>query len=202
MPILIYPNFLGMFDLVTMTWLTRGTPQKQTLSKSTTISNMLSELACAIHLDFILNKAIKNCLEFLKSVRWPELLSVTMIEQRTMMLLCWNWKRRLISKSSPGQWLLSAFRTYPGNTMTRRWPKAPITKIWQPLEGAFLPDICQISKMTILLDSDCPAHPSTSELRSTLQVTVAGWGLLTEGGEAPRKLHEVDLEVDFFDQLW
>jgi len=26
-------------------------------------------------------------------------------------------------------------------------------------------------------------------------VTVAGWGLLTEGGEAPRKLHEVDLEV-------
>ena len=51
------------------------------------------------------------------------------------------------------------------------------------------------------LDSDCPNHPSTSELRSTLQVTVAGWGLLTEGGKAPRKLHEVDLEVAFFDQV-
>ena len=55
--------FLGMFDLVTMTLPTRGTPQKQTLSKSTTISNMLSEPACTIHLDFILNKTIRICLE-------------------------------------------------------------------------------------------------------------------------------------------
>ena len=51
------------------------------------------------------------------------------------------------------------------------------------------------------LYSDCPTHPSTSELMPTWQVTVAGWGLLTEGGEAPRKLHEVDLEVAFFDQV-
>ena len=58
-PILIYPCLLGMFDLVTMTWPTKGTPQKRTLSKSTSISNMLSELVCTIHLDFILNKAIK-----------------------------------------------------------------------------------------------------------------------------------------------